>query len=91
MFILLCDQSAQGLFHLLQLTGALVKVHGVAIGNTFDIYEVEVSILVDSPTSVNAYGSKIKKGESLMFEFLEEDFKLDGEATMEVSILKITT
>lgn len=54
----------------------------------FGIYGVEVSILGHSPTSVNADGSEIKKGESLMFEFLEEDFKLDGEATMEVSILK---
>ena len=54
----------------------------------FDIYGMEVSILGHSPTSVNADGSEIKKGDSLMFEFLEEDFKLDGEATMEVSILK---
>ncbi|TQR16233.1 hypothetical protein [Psychrobacillus vulpis] len=53
----------------------------------FDIYGVKVNILGHSPTSVNADGSEIKKGQSLMFEFLEEDFKLDGEATMVVSIL----
>lgn len=53
----------------------------------FDIYGVEVNILGHSPTSVNADGSEIKKGESLIFEFLDKDFKLDGEATMEVSIL----
>lgn len=53
----------------------------------FDIYGVEVKILGHSPTAVNADGSKIKKGESLVFEFLNEDSKLDGEATMEVSIL----
>ena len=54
----------------------------------FDVYGMEVSILGHSQTSVNADGSEVKKGESLMFEFLEEDFKLNGEATMEVSILK---
>lgn len=54
----------------------------------FDFYGVEVSILGQSPTSVNADGSKINKGESHSFEFSERDFTLDGEATMEVSILK---
>ncbi|QDQ00879.1 hypothetical protein FOH38_10610 [Lysinibacillus fusiformis] len=49
---------------------------------------MEVNILGHSPTGVNADGSKIKKGESLKFEFLKEDFKLEGEATMEVSFLK---
>lgn len=53
----------------------------------FDIYGVEVNILEYSPTSVNADGSKIKKRDSLRFEFLAEDIKLDGETTMEVSIL----
>ena len=54
----------------------------------FDIYGVEVSILDHSPTSVNADGSKIEKGESHIFEFSRRDFELDGEATVEVSILK---
>lgn len=53
----------------------------------FEIYGVEVNILKSSPSGVNADGSKIKKGESLTFEFSEDDFKLDGQTTMKVSIL----
>lgn len=53
----------------------------------FDINGVKVNILEHSPTGVNADGSKIKKGDSLMFEFLAEDFKVYGETTMEVSVL----
>ncbi|MFJ7979892.1 hypothetical protein ACIQ1D_06230 [Lysinibacillus xylanilyticus] len=53
----------------------------------FDIYGVEVNILEYSPTGINADGSKIKKRDSLSFEFLAEDIELDGETTMEVSIL----
>ncbi|QDQ00890.1 hypothetical protein FOH38_10685 [Lysinibacillus fusiformis] len=49
---------------------------------------MEVNILGHSPTGVNADGSKIKKGESLKFEFLKEGFKLEGVITMEVSFLK---
>ena len=56
----------------------------------FDIYGVEISILEYLSGSVNADGSKIKKGDSLRFELLAEDIELDGETTMEVSIYNNT-
>ncbi|NEU30681.1 hypothetical protein GN156_07790 [bacterium LRH843] len=55
--------------------------------STFDFYGLEVNILEHSPSIVNADGSKIEKGEELRFEFLQEDFELDGEADMDVFIL----
>ncbi|MCM3766079.1 hypothetical protein [Neobacillus niacini] len=53
----------------------------------FDFYGLETAILNHSPSMINADGSKISKGEELRFEFLKDDFELDGEADMEVRII----
>lgn len=58
----------------------------------FDVYGLEVFLTNQSPiaasqTSVNGDGSKIKKGESLRFEFFDDDFVLDGNAEMKVEVL----
>lgn len=55
--------------------------------SNFEFYGLGVRILDHSPTSVNADGSKIEKGESFMFELLEDDLHLDGNVEMEVAIL----
>lgn len=54
----------------------------------FDFYGLEVAILNSSSGTVNADGSKIAKGEIISFEFLEEDFALDGDTEMQVAIIK---
>lgn len=53
----------------------------------FDFYGLETAILNHSPSMINADGTKISKGEELRFEFLQDDFELDGEADMEVRII----
>jgi hypothetical protein len=53
----------------------------------FDFYGLEVAILNSSTGTVNADGSKIDKGDLVSFELLEEDFALDGEAEMNVSVI----
>ncbi|WP_409274966.1 hypothetical protein V1499_07150 [Neobacillus sp. SCS-31] len=58
----------------------------------FDVYGLEVflsnhSHKAVSQTTVNGDGSKIKKGESIRFEFFEDDFALDGNAEMKVEVL----
>ncbi|WP_053366503.1 hypothetical protein [Bacillus sp. FJAT-27245] len=58
----------------------------------FDVYGLEVFLSNHSPiaasqTTVNGNGSKIKKGESIRFEFFEDDFALDGSADMKVEVL----
>ncbi|MFT4415803.1 hypothetical protein ACLM5H_18245 [Fredinandcohnia humi] len=56
-----------------------------------DIHSVEVNFykneLKTSQGRMNADGSKFTKGDSLKFEFTEEDFNIEGEATMEVVII----
>lgn len=56
--------------------------------SNFDFNGLGATVLNHSSNMTNADGSKIKKGEELRFEFLKEDFDLDGEAEMEVQILK---
>lgn len=53
----------------------------------FDFNGLGVAVLNHSLNMTNADGSKIEKGEELKFEFLKEDFDLNGEADMEVQIL----
>ena len=53
----------------------------------FEFYGLETKILNHSLSMVNADGSKIEKGQELRFEFLKEDFELDGEVEMKVFIL----
>lgn len=58
----------------------------------FAIYGLEVNVyknedLKTTQGSMNADGSKVKKGESLRFEFTEQDFNLKGESTLEVVIV----
>ncbi|CEG27185.1 hypothetical protein [Bacillus sp. B-jedd] len=58
----------------------------------FDVYGLELFLTNQSPiaasqTSVNGDGSKIKKGESLRFEFFDDDFVLDRNAEMKVEVL----
>lgn len=56
----------------------------------FEFYGLEVAILNQSQGTVNADGSAIEKGDDLRFEFLEEDFELEGKAEMEIFILTDT-
>jgi hypothetical protein len=53
----------------------------------FEFYGLDTKLIDHSLGTVNADSSKIEKGESLRFEFLKEDFPLDGEVEMEVVIL----
>ncbi|RKL65396.1 hypothetical protein CR203_20830 [Salipaludibacillus neizhouensis] len=53
----------------------------------FDFYGLETKILNHSQGMTNADGSIIENGEELRFEFLKEDFELDGEVEMETFIL----
>ncbi|WP_299095682.1 hypothetical protein [uncultured Metabacillus sp.] len=60
----------------------------------FDIYSIEIGVykneeLKATQGSMNADGSKLKKGESLRFELTGNDFNLDGEINLEVVIEKI--
>jgi hypothetical protein len=54
--------------------------------SNFDFYGLEAKILDHLQGYVNADDSKIEKGQKLRFEFLKEDFELDGEAELEVLI-----
>jgi len=56
----------------------------------FEVYGLELDIRDHTQGSVYADGSKIKKGDELLFEFLEKDFTLEGEAEMTVYILTDT-
>ncbi len=51
----------------------------------FEMYVLELDLR--NHTQGAADGSKIKKGDELLFEFLEEDFTLKGEGEMTVFIL----
>jgi hypothetical protein len=53
----------------------------------FKFHGIELALLNHTQGSVNADGSIIERDESLTFEFLKEDFELDGEFDMEVFIL----
>ncbi|MGN7296639.1 hypothetical protein [Ferdinandcohnia sp. SAFN-114] len=53
----------------------------------FEMYGLEIDIRNHTQGAVYADGSKIKKGDELLFEFLEEDFTLEGEGEMDVFIL----
>jgi hypothetical protein len=53
----------------------------------FEFHGIELALLNHTQGSVNADGSIIERDESLTFEFLKEDFELDGEFDMEVFIL----
>jgi Tol biopolymer transport system component len=58
-----------------------------------DLYAIEINAhqlteLVTTSGISNADGSKLKKGDSLVFEFIDEvDFKLIGEASFEVILV----
>lgn len=55
----------------------------------FDFYGLEARISDYAVGGVtNADGSIIEKGEILSFDFLEEDFPLEGEVEMEVFVMK---
>jgi hypothetical protein len=53
----------------------------------FTLHGIELALLNHTQGSVNADGSIIERDENLTFEFLKEDFELDGEFDMEVFIL----
>ncbi len=53
----------------------------------FELYGLELAIRNHSQGSVNADGSKLDKGDELLFEFLDEDFKLEGEGELTVYLL----
>jgi len=53
----------------------------------FEMYGLELDLRNHTQGAVYADGSKIKKGDELLFEFLEEDFTLKGEGEMTVFIL----
>ncbi|WP_404332411.1 hypothetical protein [Mesobacillus maritimus] len=53
----------------------------------FEFDGIELALLNHTQGGVNADGSIIEKDEVLRFEFLTEDFELDGDVEMEVYIL----
>ncbi|MGM0903898.1 MAG: hypothetical protein ACQEXB_22700 [Bacillota bacterium] len=53
----------------------------------FEFDGIELAVLNHTQGGVNADGSIIEKDEDLRFEFLKEDFELDGDVEMEVYIL----
>lgn len=53
----------------------------------FEIYGLELDIRNHTQGTINADGSKLEKGDELLFEFLEGDFHLEGEGIMTVFIL----
>nr|WP_304216402.1 hypothetical protein [Fredinandcohnia onubensis] len=53
----------------------------------FEIYGLELDIRNHTQGTINADGSKLEKGDELLFEFLEGDFHLEGEGEMTVFIL----
>jgi hypothetical protein len=53
----------------------------------FEVYGLELDIRNHTQGTINADGSKLEKGDELLFEFLEEDFNLEGEGEMTVFIL----
>ena len=54
----------------------------------FDFYGLEVRLLDYSFGGVaNADGSKIEIGDILRFDLLDEDFPLEGETEMEISVI----
>ncbi|MFS0638212.1 hypothetical protein AB1K84_20095 [Mesobacillus foraminis] len=60
----------------------------------FDIYSIEIGVykneeITATQGSMNADGSKIKKGESLRFDLSKKDFKYGVEANFKVVIEKI--
>ncbi|MCS0542919.1 hypothetical protein NXY55_23365 [Aeromonas veronii] len=50
----------------------------------FEVYGLELDIRNHTQGSINADGSKLEKGDELLFEFLEDDFHLEGEGEMTV-------
>ena len=62
----------------------LIKVKNKA---DFEVYGLELAIRNHSQGSVNADGSKLEKGDELLFEFLDDDFSLEGKGEMTVYIL----
>ncbi|MFD1778502.1 hypothetical protein ACFSFW_07460 [Fredinandcohnia salidurans] len=53
----------------------------------FEIYGLELDISNHTQGTINADGSKLEKGDELLFEFLEGNFHLEGEGVMTVFIL----
>lgn len=53
----------------------------------FEIYGLELDIRNHTQGTINADGSKLEKGDELLFEFLEGDFHLEGEGEMTVFML----
>lgn len=55
--------------------------------SNFDFKGIELHIMNSTQGGLNADGSPIKKGESMWFEYLEDDFPLQGEAQMLVKLI----
>lgn len=56
----------------------------------FEVYGLELDIRNHTQGAINADGSKLEKGDELLFEFLEDDFHLEGEGEMTVYMLTDT-